>query len=309
MAVLGTYLIVSMWLAGNTATAIRLAGVAVVWLLSFCLYFLLIGRHSLANRELQQFWSIGFIPFPFQSIADVSSSFRLVFGIVQFPLGFMAWELPVVLFALGLALVRGRDPLVFWMNVGVIAILAIAAICHLYPISTRLVLFVAPLTVCVIASGVEGTLALVQSHWAAAVAVIGALVAAQLMTLSRGFISPAQTGFPQALQIVSERAKEEDCIYLDHRVGTTYALYQRVLRLPERQTIAGVDHGQDWTDYRSDFDNMHGRVWFIFADYRTSPVDEKGLILLEVRTRGRVLEEVQVGGTSAVLIEMSKVSS
>jgi hypothetical protein len=308
MVALGAYLIISKARGGNRGAALRLAGVAGVWLLSFCLYMLLLGRHSLANRELHQFWSIGFLPFPFGSMGDVSDSFRILAGLVQSPLGFGAWELPVALLAVGLVSVRERNPLILGVTVGVILILAIASAGHLYPISTRLVLFVAPLTVCAIASGAEGVFVLCRSHWLASVVVVGALVAAQLMTLSSEFIRPPQTGFPQVLRMVSERTQEGDRIYLYHRVGTTYALYQRVLRLPKRQTIRGADLSQNWTEYRSDFNNLHGRVWLLFSDVRTSPVNEREIILHQARARGRMLEELEVGGTSAALVEMREES-
>jgi hypothetical protein len=306
MAVVGTYLVLARLRARKKREALWMAVASGIWCFSFCLYVGLIGRHSLGNRELDQFWSIGFISFPVRSIGDVRDAFRILVGLIQSPLGFGGWEVPVLLLAVGYNSLRIRNPLIFCVMSGLILILATASAAHLYPISTRLVLFIAPLTIFAIASGAERILVMCRAHWLPTAAFIGVLVSAQLQTVSSEFMKPRQTGFPQVLQLISERTQEGDSIYLYHRVGTTYELYRRMLELPERRTVDGADHRHTWTEYRSDVEKLHGRVWFVFADWRTSPVDEKVIILLHARAEGQMLEQLDIGGTSAALVELRK---
>jgi hypothetical protein len=134
----------------------KLASCYAVWLASFAAFFIVSLRSLSGNQTLESSWERKgtFMPFPPHSISDIEWFFSAFFKMFSNPLGLPFPIAAGVVFIIGCAaLLRKKTQLLMLISPVLFTLLASAA--HKYPFGRRLLLFLIPLLLIVIAAGIE----------------------------------------------------------------------------------------------------------------------------------------------------------
>jgi len=162
LAGVGTVLFVSALARRAWREAIAVALMSLVWLVSFAGVYR-VGMTHLDNRDgMWAFWSFAFPVLPPRTVWDALWPVRRVFYLFvnplnfETPLGATLSALPAVgFFLVGCVSLARRDRLKFGMLVGPALFALLAAYSRLYPFHGRLVLFLVPSLLILVAEGAE----------------------------------------------------------------------------------------------------------------------------------------------------------
>lgn len=141
----------------------RLAALGAIWGISFALCFLLSSRMLGSSRFMWEWWGFSFLPLPPRSLADVETVFWHVANTFTSPAGIVTPFNPVVTALLSLVLfVLGVVGLAARKRWGVVVVLTapialamIASSLRRYPFHGRVILFLAPSLLLLVAEGVD----------------------------------------------------------------------------------------------------------------------------------------------------------
>jgi hypothetical protein len=199
LAGVGTTLLVSALSRRDWPTFLALGAASLAWLASFA------GVHHVAmnqmnhRRDLWAFWASAFPPAPPRTLWDLSWWPRQVLYLFVNPIEFwtpLGWRLstlpPLACFMLGCVSMGKRDRTALAMLVSPALIAALATCLKLYPFHGRLVLFLVPMLLLLIAEGAGSFLAAYPGRAAragvlAALLVFPACYAAYDLTSYRDF--------------------------------------------------------------------------------------------------------------------------
>lgn len=166
LAGLGTVLITLALLRGQHARARDLSLVSLVWLVSFAGAYAISRRHLGGSRALWQFWDFAFPPWPPSSAWEAAWPVQRMAFFFANPLNFdtpmgakASALLALVLFLAGCVSLwnRGRRGVLAMLVAPIVVTMAVAYL-RLYPFHGRLVLFLVPSFLLLIAEGMARVL-------------------------------------------------------------------------------------------------------------------------------------------------------
>jgi hypothetical protein len=313
----GSVLILSQWRAGRRTMAMRLAILCSICAASFVLHYLLFMRKLNDNDYLRHYWATAFMPWPpsASSLSWFARSFWEIFrDRSRAPVNLLLPEIAVFAFALGtIALSIQRRKILCFLAMPVLFTLA-AAIVHQYPFGDRLILFITPIFLMVIATGAG----FVWQSLSQRRAVVGGLFAAALLLPStllaaKNVIRPP--GYEESrvvLQYVQQNHQPADTVYLYHSAKEPFQHYAPQIGLSEVKPLVGTNNRTNWFDYISELDRLRGRsrVWIIFVhNHKLDGVDEQKLFLMTLNRIGRQLQRFESTGAAAYLYDLSTTQS
>lgn len=161
LAGLGTVLLVQALRDGDWRRLLGLGLACLAWLASFAALYL-VAQEQLGHRsDMWRFWDFAFPPMPPRSLGEAAWGIRRIFYLFVNPLDF-SWPLgprisplpALACFLAGCASMsrRGQGPLLGMLTAPLLFAL-LAAYLHLYPFHGRLVLFLVPSLLLLIAEG------------------------------------------------------------------------------------------------------------------------------------------------------------
>ncbi|MDZ4769775.1 MAG: hypothetical protein SGJ24_11660 [Chloroflexota bacterium] len=237
---------------------LRLMVLCAVWMGSFVISYLVSLQTISANAYLNSFWEGGFAP---REIGLLSAWFaRQSDEVLQYLLFFPEAALSALALIVGWSAINKRRTHVLALTLPIVFVL-LAALIRRYPFSDRLILFLGPLVVLLVAEGVVVLLRSVSRVSQPAALVLSLFLLVPVLTMT--WIIPGNgIDIRAAVQFIADNDQPADTVYLYGGVAATYLFYARQFNLdPTRVEIDGYQSEVLLTD-RIAF-TPGQRVWLV----------------------------------------------
>lgn len=280
------------------------------WTFSFLAYYFFSLRGLTHSSFLLGYWQGSFVPLLPHSLKDVRWFADTFFNVFSDPLGLTFTGIAGVAAIAGARDLFSTRQSTFFLLLLPIVLTFLASGFHRYPFRGRLLLFLVPSAILLIAAGL-GT---IQRKTHDAIPLLGVLLVSFL------FLYPAadacrQLFKPQTVEeirpviaYVDKHRSEGDILYCYYASRFALDYYtQRGLLSPQNQII-GVESRQNPQSYREDLGKLsgRGRVWFLFSHvYRDGGIDEEQFYVDYLDGTGRRLDSSFAPGASVYLYDMS----
>ena len=249
------------------------AGLTVAfWLVSFGACYVLCLKQLGGNKYLTDYWTDHFMPMPPVAPGDLAWIADHLVAFFTMPGGFGGELIPLGGFAAFLALVGLREFARERWTVAValaapVAFLLFASGLQKYPFGGRLLLFLIPFAVLLVARGAGAVFdAVREKNRFAAFALVALLIGAgawQTLDVIRRPLRNEQLA-PVLAQMRTEM-QPGDRVYVYYSAVPAFTFYTRDRQLPAEVVTLGTEHRNDSAGYRAELNQLHGRVWVIFS--------------------------------------------
>lgn len=253
------------------ATRRRLALGAVLWVPSGALAtWTAWHRVSASDRQyLHDFWTTGFWHWPPTTIRDLAwpiiAPASALDRLLVVPPGLVWLALAIAGVVAAWSVPRLRAPASAMAGPAIVC--GAAAFAALYPLADRLVLFLVPAGLLLVAIAVTR---LADRAPAGATILGAALVLAQL---ALAVTAPHHEDVRTLEQAVESRRRPGDAVYVYYAAGPTYSYYHTLEHRTTPFDVGGC-HRSAWRDYLRDVDRYAGRpIWLVVAH----PFDAAGV--------------------------------
>jgi hypothetical protein len=280
-----------------------------LWGASFGIVYLASLAQLAGNEYLLRFWADGFMPLPPGSVGDLLWPLRRFLRVLERPGGMYA-GLAAWLFVIGAYRMWKRDRSSALMLLGVGAATLFAAALHRYPFMGRLVLFLVPVLILLVAEG-AGALVRLRVHGSRimAIACIAVLMFGPVTQAGSRLLHPAtREEVKPLLQYLAGQWEEGDSLYLYYGSIGQFQYYAEASGLGHVEYIAGTHSRGDVRRYRDEVDGLRGasRVWLLFSHVYTGGwVNERELFLYHLDEVGERLQESHTHGAALFLYDLS----
>ena len=149
---------------------------------------------------------------------------------------------------------------------------------HKYPFGRRLLLFLIPVLLIVIAAGIQSIINSKPPYSLAAGSVIAALLLIQPVGgATNNMLHPsARQDIKPIMAYVRDHRQPDDLIYVYHHQRESFLYYAKRYGFNEGDYVLGIDardeskRRADWQAYEKDLDRLrgHSRVWLMFSHIR-----------------------------------------
>lgn len=314
----GLVMVVTGWLRHQRVLVYRSLLVVAFWLATFATNYVLFLKSLPVNRYFLDYWmDRGFLSKSVVSWEGfqwlVITPFRIF---LRATLGLGPWWVSVVVFGLGLvSLFKTRKTVIALVMIPT-ALTLLAAILQKYPFSGRLLLFLVPLYLLVVAAGVEFVCqCLPRQRIPIAVCMTLILLYSPLFSAVSSMIyHPEREGIKPVLKYISEQGRRGDLLYVYHGADVAFDFYsgytQDYRGLDKLKIIKGIDRTSDASSYQKDLKQLDGypRVWLLLS-HAWNPdanVDEEKLFCSLLDGMGRCLLRMKEAQASAYMYDLSR---
>jgi Dolichyl-phosphate-mannose-protein mannosyltransferase len=297
---------------------------AVVWTVAFLTnYFLFLALLLQADQRLVESNSAGFMPFPPRSLTDCKWYFTQLFFVSKYifshPTGVgeqIGVGTPIAGLAAALAIVgvvyvaRDRRPALVIL-LGPIILVLIASAMKKYPFSGRLILFLLPLQVLLIAVGLTFPWAGNDRRQRLTQVVMFAMLSlTPWLSAVNGVMRPPVTEDVRPIFAhIQQHRQPTDVLYLYAGADKAFDFYGPSFGLSKMPIVAGTGNMRKATDKPSDLLALRGtkRVWIVFSflSDRRGSTNEMELVLCLLDSMGKRLDQVTAEGASGYLYDLS----
>lgn len=291
-----------------------LVPVVLIWSASFAAAWLMTARETAANPLMARFWAEGFMPFPTGG-ADVRWFGAAFAGWVRNTLDFSETVSPIhrvgIAFGGALALAgawyaRGRDRARLALVASPTALALVASALSLYPFRGRLILFLVPTTLILMAWGVEWGL----SSSARFARVLGALAGGVLLLSSAGLLTdwlraPYREELRPVLRYVAAAAGPDDVVYIHSGARHATLFYERACptcRIDAPTVLPGrfLSGRPEAIDEELARLPDTGRLWLVFSHEWWGYGDlERDALVEGLERRGGAVDRFEAPGAEA----------
>jgi hypothetical protein len=297
------------------AGLVTLVGLA--WGASFLLSMAVSLDNLSQNPTLLQFWSGGFFP----STAHPAQLFDWLLHklLVMFDkgIGLPLTGLALALSLLGAFAMARRDKPRFFSLVLPMLFVLMASYLQRYPFTGRLILFLTPLLMLLLAEGIEQILVLPDTGYlkvASWLVVFLLLIQPVKQALEYAWYPRLGEDIVPAIEYVHQNWLEGDTLYVYYGSYAAFNHYLPLFPFPEENIIAGTNATHEWTKYFDEMDMLsaeHGRVWLIFSHiYADNGANEEVLLIRYLdRIGGKQIGGFLAAGATAYLYEFSNESA
>jgi hypothetical protein len=294
-----------------------LSVVYALWAVNFIVLYS-ISLHNLSNNQtLLDYWADSFMPLPPTSFSDVKWFAHAFLQMFRMPVGVSLPGLAGVICVIGCySFITGRKAKLFILTLP-IALTLLASGLHKYPFGGRLLLFIAPPLMLLLA---EGVVRIADECKANAARVQGALVALlffqPLLAASYHLINPRVVEeIRPVASYVKQHWQSGDLLYVDHNAWYAFAYYQTHLGFADTDYVVGTElseHWDNWNDCVTSLNELRGRkrVWILFSHVQRdhSGRDEEQLILRYLNGIGYQQDVYHSTGAVAYLYDLQRFS-
>jgi hypothetical protein len=278
----------------------------VLWVASFLTCYFLFLCKLAQNTFLLSFWDGSFMPLPPRSAHDLEWFPATFFDILNAPTGFTAHNVSVaavavLAFLVGcVALFRSERRITLWMLLAPIGITLLVSGLHKYPFGDRLILFLVPAFLLIIACGAEEIWSRVRPVLPTlAVAFMSLLFLAPTMGAVGKILEPGRSDqIKPMLQYLKDHRQPGDRVFVYCLAWPPYRYYASQYGLPLDDSVVVGTRATDWRKYLDDVDQFKGepRMWMLFLHHTTSTRLFQGeLARVAVRREGLQAEGAAVG--------------
>jgi len=289
--------------------AAAVVGCGTAWLLSFGAEFLLLLRSQSRMSKLQEYWAGQFAPLPPRSFEGVRWFTDKFFDFFTNPAGFNRADVAALLFLVGVLHLWRRDRVTLALLTLPAGFALLASSAHLYPFSGRLLLFLVPLAIVVIATGLE-PVARLRGRYSRA-----------LLYLVLAFLT-FEPGLHAVYRLARPRGREEmrsvlayiqahrlpgDLVYVDDGGMAAFLYYARRFGFREDRTVFGEEHDTS-KGYRMEVARLPAgrRVWAVYSHTGRSRPCEVPSLMGSFEARGDRLQSYQATGACTDLYRLGR---
>lgn len=283
-----------------------LALAVAIWLLSFSgAYLISLGALS-ADSSLLGYWQFGFAPIlPFNLDWYLTNFFKMF----DDPGGLPQTGLAALAFLVGVIAVWRKSQFKLGLLVLPILIAVFASALQKYPFVQRMILFLVPIWLMLIAAGAADILAQTRKRMSGIGLALIALLLIQPVAGAAGLLSAplVRVEIRPAIDYIRAHEQTGDLLYVYYAARIPFRYYAARLKLsPDAVTIGKAR--SDWSGYFDEVDQQRGynRVWFLFSDVaQNNGANEKRLFLYRLDQIGRRLDVFEAPSASAYLYDLT----
>lgn len=305
---IGTALLVRGLVERDRAQFLAAAGTVGAWLVSFAACYFLCLKQLGGNKYLTDYWAGHFMTLPPTGLGDLAWLVDHTIAFFTTPGGFGGELVPLGGFAAALALLglrelaRERWPVAVALIVPALLVLLASGL-QKYPIGGRLMLFMAPIAVLLVARGAWAVFdGLSERNAFAARALLVLLVAAPLWEATEFLKKPPRSEqLAPVLEQVRAELRPGDRVFVYYGAVPAFTFYTREQPFPAGSITLGEEHRDNPAAYRTDLAGQHGRVWLV-TSHRHGTDEAEALTVLD--GRGARRREVKQTGAAAYLYEL-----
>jgi len=312
LAGIGAMLIIPSLRKKDWRNIVKLATIFIFWAINFLFLYIISLKDLGSNIGLQKMWVFAFMPIPLFSPNNIRWLYAAFKNIFDRPI----WLLPVWFsmstFVLGgICMFSERKEKFISLTIPIIFTL-IASGLHKYPFTGRLLLFLVPVFLFIIAEGAEQIIKRFKDVKIIGIMFLLVLYFTPVTTALRGVIkgSPREEIRPVLEYLVNNRQKG-DTIYLFHWSSIVLGYYAERYNLDSEDFIHGSFlpvEGKEF--YIKEINKIKGkeRVWIIFS--HTNPGyqggESKKSLLKYLDKSGIKVDSFEGHGASIYLYDLSK---
>jgi hypothetical protein len=298
----------------------RLGSLSIVfslWALSFAACYLISLRQLSNNRVLLEYWSYSFPPSPALSLLSVDWFIRTFFGIFWSPLGLELSGIAALAFLVGsISMFSNKAEKLFILS-SPVALTLLAAGLHKYPFGGRLLLFIVPTLLLLIAEGAEQIRCKTKDEAPIIGAcLIGLLFLHSLLFSTYHLIKPSAGDLPPGIahtreeikpvmKYVQEHHLDGDVLYVYYDARPAFRYYAPRFSLNTVNLALGTS--DNWENYEKDLGQLRGhrRVWLLFSHSHAGiSIDEEQFFLYLLDRRGTRLDDFKSVGAAVYLYDL-----
>jgi hypothetical protein len=284
-----------------------LAGSGAIWGVSFAILYLVSLRELAGDTALLGYWRGSFMPFPPSSVADLRWFLGLA-RLFDFPVGLTFVGLAVLCCGAGVVHLwrTGRVPIVTLLaGPGVLTLLASGL--HTYPFEGRLLLFLVPAVLLLVAGG---TVALGRATGSPAVGwvLIALLLTGPLLRAADHLLDPRTVDeIRPVVAYLDQHRSPDQPVYVFWAAYNAYQYYAPRYGLDPTEVILGSFPTGEITTYLDDLRSLCGldEVWLLFSHVATlDGVDEEAFFLAQLEVMGEQQDAFRAEGAATYLYDL-----
>lgn len=284
-----------------------LISAGVISLISFIVNYQLSLEAISKNRALVDFWQPSFMPLPPTNFNDLKWFPYVFLRTFKFPVGLSVYELllAVLSFLFGFAVLFYKKTKIFLLLILPILFTLLASGLQKYPFEGRLLLFLTPVMILIIAEGIE----YIRKTSSQGSPLIGfALVFILLihpvcLAGYRLFKPRAPEELRPMMEYVAEHYRTGDIVYVYYASINAFRYYAHRFDYTDNY-IQGIEARDNWSAYYKEIEQLKGkgRVWFLFSHiYADKGADEEKLFVSYLNTMALQLDAAKAPGAAAYL--------
>lgn len=272
MACMGTLLLAHQALQRRTSITAGVAIVGVVWLSVFAYFFLNFYKvDSQAVEAMSGQWDGAFAPFPPTSVADVKWYGEATHDLFEFMFGTLSTVATAIAAAIGGWAMWRKNAWFAASVLGVFVVALIVSALQLYPIGSRLSVYLLPQLILLVAMGVDASVSAIRQKTPATWVAAGLVLAGSATAFWQNF-----TYFPlpytsehirPVLEEVAARKTSTQPIYVDRFALPAFNVYRGRVGLADATVIEGKPTHGDLGCLLTAIDALrgHGQVWVVYS--------------------------------------------
>jgi hypothetical protein len=182
-----------------------------------------------------------------------------------------------------------------------------------YPFSGRMLLFLIPLLLLLLAEGVERVGMVLNKissplAWFVAFSFVVYFLSGPITVAYKNVISPPMgEDIKPVMLYISKNYRRTDLFYLYYRAAPAFEFYAPSYRLGSVKYIVGITSIQDSTKYLDDIDKLKGRyrIWFVFShNCESNFINQQDFILEHLNKIGLIMYELKSSCVSLYLYDL-----
>jgi hypothetical protein len=291
----------------------KLALVIAIWLMSFAAFYLVSVRTLSGNETLEKSWAKKgtFMPLPPHSLDDLKWIPTALVKMFSNPLGLPFPLVAALVFLIGGIALFLKNKQQLFMLIAPIALTMLASGVHKYPFGRRLLLFLLPAVLLVVAAGAQYISDKKRPYSIfIGLALVALLLIQPVGGATNNMLHPhSREDIRPIMAYVRDHQQPGDVIYVYHHQRESFQYYARKYGFDASQYVLGIDardktkSRNDWQAYERDLDQFRGRgrVWLMFTHVRRIQDKREDEFMVQYMGKlGVKLDEFIPGETSSV---------
>jgi hypothetical protein len=290
-----------------------LVAVSAAWLGSFALHYgLMVSSAPTSVEFMRQYWGDQFVTLLPTTAADLRALWRAATRFLVASANVSMPTTAVVTCLFGLVALWQQKRVWVWLLTLPVLLVGGASTLNLYPTAPRLLLFLVPACLLLLATAIGSIRMLPFAYRSTSAAVLAVVfVLPPLAVLGPQLARHpafAREEIATVLARVGEKAAPEDHVYVYYSAANAYRWYADRFGLGEHPTRIGRSPRGDWNYYLADAAGFAhcGRTWLVFSHLtETAGMNEEQFLLFFADAIGKRLEFIGARGAAAHLYDFS----
>jgi hypothetical protein len=293
-----------------------------MWLLSFIVCFCVTLNYLSRNDGLLNYWAFAFLPSPIFSISSIKWLIRMMFELFNFPVGLYLSGIAMATFLIGCIKMERINREQFLILILPVFFTFLAACFHKYPFNGRLLFFIVPSLILLIAVGLDELREQTKSNSKAIGFIFIALIFFHPIIFAFNRVVEPRTNFTTyhfskktqyeeiipAINYIRKNWQPNDILFVYYGSQNSFEYYSKNYGFKKDDYLIETDSANDWERYVKDIEAVKGRkrVWILFSHICDwEGVDEEKFFLFNFDRIGTKMDQLVSAGSKVYLYDLS----